>query len=85
MLFGVSNKRTGTARINKVVSHFQDMLDDLEKGSLEIKADMAANQESVKELQDEIAGIKAGNTKLGAAFDRAACIQRSISAIVNDV
>ncbi len=81
LLFGVK-KETGIDRINKVVSHFQDMLDDLATGSSEIKCDIADNQDVVKELQDEIIDLKADNTVLGAELGRAASMQRAISNIV---
>ena len=81
MLFG-SKEKTGIDRINKVVAHFQDMLDDLETGSAEIKTDIKDNQELVKELQNEIANIKTNNTVLGTELERAVNIQRAISAIV---
>ena len=74
---------TGIDRINKVVSHFQDMLDDLETGSTEIKLDISDNQATVRQLQDEIADIKADNTILGSELGRATSMQRAISAIVN--
>jgi septal ring factor EnvC (AmiA/AmiB activator) len=81
-LFGVKEE-TGISRINKVVSHFQDMLDDLATGSAEIKADIADNQDAVVELQAEISDLKADNTVLGGELERAASVQRAISAIVS--
>lgn len=81
LLFG-KTKETGINRINKVVSHFQEMLDDLEQGSLEIKEDISDNQDAVKGLQEEITDLKADNTALGAELERATNMQRAISAIV---
>ena len=80
-LFGVK-KETGIDRINKVVSHFQDMLGDLATGSSEIKCDIANNQGTVRMLQDDIADLRADNTVLGAELERATSMQRAISNIV---
>lgn len=82
ILFGVK-EATGISRINKVVLHFQDMLDDLATGSLEIKIDIADNQNAVVKLQAEIADFKEDNTVLGGELERAYSMQRAISAIVS--
>ena len=82
MLFGVKEEK-GIARVNKVVLHFQDMLDDLATGSAEIKEDITNNQDVVVGLQIEIDDLKKDNAVLGAEFGRAADMQRAISAIIS--
>lgn len=78
-VFGAGPK--GSARVGKVLKHFQALEQELSEGMKEIKDELAYNQAQVDRLRVRIAGIKADNTELGSDFADASTLHDGLNGL----